>query len=488
MSPGAGWRSLSLRARLTLWYSIALLVVSAAFGAVVVWQQGRIGMRRVDRELDALSATLANVLRDELSEIASPKAAAEEVQRTMATANRATAILDGGGGLLAASWNGLALDTPVTAGGEPHAWTVATARGRWRVHLTSISPTQGTFLLLVAAPLADVLREQREAQEAMLVAIPIVLLLAAAGGWWLASRGLRPITAMAARAEALAPAAMTDLGESDRRDELGQLARAFNGLLARLRQTLETQRAFMADASHELRTPVSVIQSAADVALARRPRDEREYRETLTHVAGESRRLGRLVDDMLVLARADAGGYPLRCEHVYLNELAADCRRSVAVLARDRDVTVEAPAGADVPFYGDDTLLRRMVVNLLQNAVAYTRSGGRVTVDVAPNGRSVFVRVRDQGEGIAERDRARIFDRFVQLDTARRGAGAGLGLPIARWIAEAHGGSLELEESGPAGSTFRVTLPLPGVGTRDSGLGTRDSGLGTRDSGLGIRS
>src|SRR4029079_16651157 len=104
----------------------------------------------------------------------------------------------------------------------------------------------------------------------------------------------------------------TARGEPDRRDELGQLARAFNGLLARLLQTLETQRAFMADASHELRTPVSVIQSAAAVTLARDVRDEREYREPLTHVAAESRRLGRLVDDMLVLARADAGGYPLR--------------------------------------------------------------------------------------------------------------------------------------------------------------------------------
>ncbi len=304
----AALRSLSLRARLTLWYSLALLVVSAAFAATVVWQQGRIGMRRVDRELDDLTATLANVLRDELSEMPNAKAAAEDVQRTMASPDRATAVLDGDGRVLAANWSGLTLQAAIEPAAEPRAWTVGTAGGRWRVHVTPMSSSSQTYLLLAAAPLADVLREQHEAQEAMLVAIPIVLLLAAAGGWWLASRGLRPITAMAGRAESLAPAGMTDLGESDRRDELGQLARAFNGLLARLRQTLETQRAFMADASHELRTPVSVIQSAADVTLAHEGRDEREYREALTHVAAESRRLGRLVDDMLVLARADAGG------------------------------------------------------------------------------------------------------------------------------------------------------------------------------------
>jgi signal transduction histidine kinase len=110
-----------------------------------------------------------------------------------------------------------------------------------------------------------------------------------------------------------------------------------------------------------------------------------------------------------------------------------------------------------------------MILNLLQNAVAFTRSGSRVRIDVVPNGRVAWIRVRDQGEGIAESDRARIFDRFVQLDSARHGAGAGLGLPIARWIAEAHGGSLDLEESGASGSIFRVTLPLSPVG--GSGLG-----------------
>ena len=457
---GGGLRSLALRTRLTLWYSLALLVVSAAFGATVVWQQGRIGMRRVDRELDDLSATLANVLRDELSEMPNPTAAAQEVQRTMATSNRATAVLDAGGRVLAASWSGLTLPSPIDASAERRAWTIVTDGGTWRVHVAPMTTPPRTYLLLVAAPLADVLREQREAQEAMLVAIPIVLLLASAGGWWLAARGLRPITAMAGRAESLAPAGMTDLGESDRGDELGQLARAFNGLLARLRQTLETQRAFMADASHELRTPVSVIQSAADVTLARERRDEHEYREALSHIVSESRRLSRLVDDMLVLARADAGGYPLRREPVYLNELAADCQRSVAVLAQHRGVTIDAPANGDVAFCGDEGLLRRMILNLLQNAVAYTRSGSRVRVDVVPNGRVAWIRVRDEGEGIAESDRARIFDRFVQLDSARHGAGAGLGLPIARWIAEAHGGSLDLEESGAAGSTFLVTLPL----------------------------
>ena len=118
------------------------------------------------------------------------------------------------------------------------------------------------------------------------------------------------------------------------------------------------------------------------------------------------------------------------------------------------------PPVADAPdAHTDESLLRRMILNLLQNAVAHTREGSAVAVEVSPNGRYAYVRVTDQGEGIAAADRARIFDRFVQLDAARGGAGAGLGLPIARWIAEAHGGTLELEESGSEGSTFRIQLP-----------------------------
>ena len=452
--------SLSLRARLTMWYCLALLAVLALFAAVVVWQQGRIGMRRVDRELDAFAATLDNVLRDELAETADPSAAAVEASRTIAAPDRPMAILGADGAVLAAGWQGLRLDRPISVGNERQVWTAQTAAGAWRVHLAPASPRERTFFLLVAAPLADVLREQREAKDAMWIGIPIALLLAAGGGLWLASIGLRPITGMAHRAEALAPAGMDDLGQSNRGDELGQLARAFNGLLARLRQTLRTQRQFMADASHELRTPVSVIQSTADVILARDRREESEYRDAIATVGTEARRLGRLVDDMLVLARADAGGYPLRRENVYLNELVVECRRTVEVLARERGVTVGASAAVDVPFCGDESLLRRMILNLLQNAVAYTRAGSAVAVDVSPNGRHASIRVTDQGEGIPEADRSRIFDRFVQLDTARRSAGVGLGLPIARWIAEAHGGTLELEESGASGSTFRVVLPM----------------------------
>jgi signal transduction histidine kinase len=205
---------------------------------------------------------------------------------------------------------------------------------------------------------------------------------------------------------------------------------------------------------------VSVVRSAADVSLGRDHRDEGEYREALAMIGHEARRLGRLVEDMLVLARADAGGYPLRPVNLYLDELVTDCRRTLDALAAERQVSVRTQPLPEIPFLGDEELLKRMLVNLVQNAVRHTRAGGVVSIDLS-NGSAIAIDVTDEGPGIAAEDRERIFDRFVQLDRSRRGSGSGLGLPIARWIAEAHGGALTVESSGSAGSTFRVVLPKP---------------------------
>ncbi|MEO8255816.1 MAG: HAMP domain-containing sensor histidine kinase [Acidobacteriota bacterium] len=454
----------SLRVRLTLWYTLALLVVLALFAADVLWVQSRIGLRRVDRELDGLVTTLTNVIHAELAEQVSLETAAEEARSTVAADGRAVAIFDARGRPLAASWSGLALDRWLSsAQRRDGVWTEATPGGGWRLHARSPRFEAMSLTFLVGSTLADVEREQHEVREAMMVGVPIVLLLAGGGGLWLAAVGLRPISAMAQQAARLSLTGTEDLGEADRGDELGQFAGAFNGLVARLRAALQIHRQFMADASHELRTPVSIVRTAAEVTLSRDRRDEREYRDALSIVGDQARRLGRLVEDMLVLARADAGGRPLRIAELYLDELVADCCRAVDVLAAERGVTMVSAAGPEMPFRGDEDLLRQMLVNVLQNAVQHTPPGGAVTITLGRKDGEVSIGVRDTGAGIPAGDRERIFDRFVQLDPARRGRGAGLGLPIARWIAEAHGGTLALESSGPAGSMFRVTLPEAGA-------------------------
>ena len=456
--------NLSLRARLTLWYTAVLVLVLCLFGADILVVQRRLGLRRVDRELDGLHQTVVNVLRNELNEDETPAAAAEEARDTSVSRGAGMAVLDGRGQVLAARLDGLDLGllTRSDLGGMT-ARTVETAGGGWRVRAqpeTFETPLDTVTLIVVAAmPLADAQREQRGMLEAMVLGIPIALLLAGAGGLWLASIGLRPIARMADEAGAISPGGVESLGDPGRRDELGRLAGAFNDLLARLRSTLKTQRQFMADASHELRTPVSVIRTAADVTLGLEHRDEADYRATLSIVGDQARRLSRLVEDMLVLARADAGGYVLSPVDLYLDEVVSDCRRAADVLAAGRGVTVTASRSGEVPFRGDEALLHRLLQNLVQNAVQHTPPGGTVAIDLQKADDGVRIRVADGGPGIPDADRQRIFDRFVQLDRARRGEGTGLGLPIARWIAEAHGGTIALETSGPGGSRFCVWLP-----------------------------
>jgi two-component system, OmpR family, sensor kinase len=309
----------------------------------------------------------------------------------------------------------------------------------------------------VLADMAPLEAEQRRLLRTLGIGMAVALLVAAVGGLLLGKPALRPLSTMAHQAQLIGERNLgTRLTAPNQRDELGRLATAFNGLIGRLEAVLSSQRQFMADASHQLRTPVSVLRTTADVTLRQPHRSEQDYREALAIVSEQSVRLARLVDAMFLLSRAEAGGRTLRPEPVYLDEIVGDCVRALAMIASERGVRVVAAGDSDVAFVGDDELLRQLFTNLLDNAVGHTPAGGQVTVKTTA-GAQLIVRIVDEGDGIAEPDRDRIFERFTRLDTSRRGAG--LGLPIARWIAEAHAGTLTLESSTSTGSVFVVTLP-----------------------------
>jgi heavy metal sensor kinase len=243
-------------------------------------------------------------------------------------------------------------------------------------------------------------------------------------------------------------------------EEMETLVASFNELLARLDHSFEGMRRFVADASHELRTPVSVIRGEADVALSA-DRTAAEYRASLDVVLDESRRLSRLVEDLLNLARADAGRVRLQFQEFYLNELVTDCCRNAQALAGARQLKLECRTGADLQYRGDEQLLRRLMMNLLDNAIRYTPPGGTVSAVLEPNGTAVHLRVADTGVGIAPEDAARVFERFYRADEARsrEDGGFGLGLAIVKWIAESHQGSVECASVPGSGSVFTVTLP-----------------------------
>ena len=279
--------------------------------------------------------------------------------------------------------------------------------------------------------------------RALSVGAFIALIVAAAGGWLIGRQTLKPLSRMADEARGVnAQDPKERLMVPPVNDELGRLATSFNGLLDRLASSLNVQRQFMADASHELRTPVSVVRTATQVTLAKEVRSADEYRESLAIIGEQANRLSRLVDAMFLLSRAEAVGVPLRREFLNLDDVLAECARALRVLADRRGVAVETVGAEELGLTGDDALLRQMIGNLLDNAIRHARAEGRVVAELERSADQVMLRITNDGSEIAAADRERIFERFVRIGES---GGAGLGLPIAKWIAEAHGGTLRLE-------------------------------------------
>jgi len=306
--------------------------------------------------------------------------------------------------------------------------------------------------------------------------IPVTIILASAGGYFLARRNLAPVADMTARADRISESTLHDrLAVQNPADELGRLATTLNRLLDRLDVAFERQRRFIADASHELRTPLAILQGESEVALSNPSRSPEEYRESLSLLQHEARRLARIVEDMLTLSRADAGQYPMNTRPLYLDEVVAECAHSVRTLAAAKSIAVCVESNGELPFSGDESLLSRMLLNLLDNAIKYTPSGGKVTVGVRATRLGAEVTVTDNGGGIPQEFQSRIFERFFRADQARTRAnsscgsaespagGAGLGLSIAKWIAEAHRGTLVLTRSDASGTVFTATLPAEPV-------------------------
>jgi len=228
---------------------------------------------------------------------------------------------------------------------------------------------------------------------------------------------------------------------------------------APVERSLAQMRRFVADAAHELRTPVTVLRTRADVAL-QRERDPAAYAAALQDVSREAERLGGVVEDLLLLARADSGDRPLRRERCYLDDLALEAAESARVMAEQKGVALEVHDFEEAPVDGDPGLLRQLALILLDNAIQFTPRGGAVRLAVTADGAGPAVEVRDTGAGIAPEHLPHVFERFYRGDPARgRAEGAGLGLAIARWITELHGGEIALTSEVGRGTTVTVRLP-----------------------------
>jgi heavy metal sensor kinase len=244
-------------------------------------------------------------------------------------------------------------------------------------------------------------------------------------------------------------------------DELGRLAQAFNETLERLEQSFERLRRFTSDAAHELRTPLTAIRSVGEVGL-QEPANSEEYREVIESMLEESALLSRLVDSLLTIARADAGQIRLEKVDIPILPFVREAISVMHVLAEEKDQALSVEGTIPARVQADPVILRQVIVNLLDNAIKYTPRGGNIRARVVPAaGLNVAIEVEDDGPGIPPEHRDKVFDRFYRVDEgrARENGGAGLGLAIAKWGAEAHGGRLELACRASAGCTFRLVLP-----------------------------
>jgi heavy metal sensor kinase len=455
----------SIRARLTLWYSLVLLAGLVLFSAgiwLVVSHSLRASLDDIVTEhakgvITVLQAEFRpgkpEHLQEEMTEYASATPGGNLME-----------VLDAQGRQIVASKT-----VTMRAKDSTSAFGVqAGPSGRYRTFTTTVSVSGQPYRILVATPMDATETTLKRVRMLLLWSAPVVLLLASLGGYWISRRALAPVDEITRAARIIGIQNLSQrLAVPATGDEIQRLSETWNDMLARLETAVKRLSQFTADASHELRTPVALIRTTAELAL-RRQRPPETYREALRQVVLESERTTRLVEDLLLLARADAGLPSLPLERLELSPLVRDVCQQGQVLAEARQLKISAEIPAE-PVYveANDPALRRMLLLLVDNAVKYTPSGGCIILSVDGGQAGATVAVRDTGIGIPEAALPHVFERFYRVDESRNrdAGGTGLGLSIAKWIAERHHASLEAESVVGQGSVFRIRFPLIQSGT-----------------------
>ena len=292
--------------------------------------------------------------------------------------------------------------------------------------------------------------------------LPLLVCVAALLGYWLSGRSLAPVNRIIQTAERIGVESLSRRLDVPRaRDELRRLTEAINAMLDRIERSFRRITQFTADASHDLRTPVAIVRTSAEISL-RRPRTAAEYRETLQQILHTSIETSELLENLLTLARADAGAAGMEMHPLELGSHVRKAQERAKVLSSDKDLElVLRVPGTPVWVRADAVAIDRLLLILVDNAVKYTPAGGRCEIELSRGEEHAQITVRDTGLGIAESDLSSIFERFTRADRARSRdvPGAGLGLAIARWITDMHGGTIAAESRVGAGSAFQVRLP-----------------------------
>jgi len=408
-----------IRTRLTLWYSLVLAVILVAFAAGVYAFVAAEEQAAVDRILRERAESFARALTNESGD-QSEASAILEVARDFAHGDDDVIVYDAAGKLVFRSPDHELRITP------PRLPIGLTTIDDVRV----IAARAGNYVLISGESLAGRDRALARLRSAFLALIPVAILIAAVSGYFLAGRSLRPL----------------------------------NAALQALERSVDQQKQLLADTSHELRTPVTIIRSEAEVTLSR-DRDASDYRRALEVIRSEASHLTNLIEGVLLLARGGVQQGAIEMTTVQLADIINESVQALQRVAQSRQISLTCSTDGPMPLRGNGELLRRMLLNLTDNAIKFCDAGGWVRIDARRNAANYVIRVSDNGRGIPIAAKEKIFDRFFRVDDARGHigehdtGGAGLGLPIAQWIARQHGGDLRLMSSSESGSVFEVELP-----------------------------
>jgi len=448
----------SIKFRLTVWYLLVIVGLLAAFGAAAYAMLSYQLHRNMDEQLRTSAIEMGNSL----------KLVDGQISFTGGQLDDLVLVYDANGDLVHrlgpnVDITGISRPVQLALFGQSSFVTRSTESGQEvRLYASPLAIAPNTRLAMVVGKPPTEIEDMLSTVKSILgLSALVAIAIAAVGGSLMAERALNPVLRMTGAAENIGESDLSRRMDVHGEDELGRLASTLNRMMERLETAFNRQRQFAADASHELRTPLAVIQAESTLALDKE-RTPEEYRNSLEAVAKEAAYMRDMLGNLLLMARSEAGKEPMNSVDIDLKDVIAGACSDVRLLAREKDIQCEASPLESLIVEGDRVKLRQLFMNILENSVRYTPSGGSISASAIGSNGSAVVSISDTGIGIPAEKLPLIFERFYRVDKARSRAegGAGLGLSIAKSIAEAHGGRIEVESQAGKGSTFRIFIPL----------------------------